>query len=245
EPSCGTDANGVEFRSSGWFTWIDDPTLFPRSGGDTGYGVPILADIEFNEDNDLILGFRDRSGDQTGWEIRHPDPNFRINGNPVDISLEAKGDILRAEFNGANSWTLESNGTSGGVTTSGSNNDEGPDGGEFFFVDGSNETYLNTNGSTTFDGHEQASHGALALKSGTQEVIFTMMNPIPLSFANDPSVVRDGGIRTANTEDGSFIRAFRVFDGTNNDTNLFDKGAGLGDLELVGEAAPLQVGNYI
>ncbi|MEM9888120.1 MAG: SdrD B-like domain-containing protein, partial [Bacteroidota bacterium] len=249
ETACDVDMDptrnpGQERRSAGWFTWIDDPDDFPKRGGDVGYGVPILADIEFNEDNDLILGFRDRSGDQAGWEIRHPDPNF-LTGN-INIALEAQGDILRAEFDGVSSWTLESNAMSGGVTTSGQNNDEGPGGGEFFVVDGSNRTYLNTNGSNTNPGHEESSHGALALKMGTQNVIFTQMNPVPLEGGSvNPNVNRDGGIRTANTEDGTLVRAFRVFDGDNNEDDFFDKGAGLGDLELVGEAAPLQVGNYI
>ena len=44
------------------------------------------------------------------------------------------GDVLRAAPSGLN-WVIESNGTSGSVTTAGAGNAQGPGGGEYYYQD--------------------------------------------------------------------------------------------------------------
>ncbi len=100
---------------------------------------PWLVDIEFDQ-NDMILGFRDRFGDQQGFNMPQPNDDGNLY-NPV-----AFGDILRACSDNNGNWTLESNGSCGNITVStyddafppigGVNDLEGPDGGEYYWSDG-------------------------------------------------------------------------------------------------------------
>ncbi|MEM1216412.1 MAG: SdrD B-like domain-containing protein, partial [Bacteroidota bacterium] len=231
-PCGGNASNGVERRSAGWFPWTSDPADYPRSGGDIGHGTPILSDIEFDDDGNIIIGFRDRAGDQTGWEVRHPDPTFMNN-----IALEAQGEMLLACNNGDGSWTLENNGSAGCAsgTSMGINNGYGPGGGEFFWGEAANDPA----GSS---GHPESSHGGLVYQPGTGLVITSMVNPVPRT---NTDAFRDGGIRWLSMNDGSPQRAYRVYNGSSSEGNTFDKGAGLGDLELLNPPAPLEIGNYV
>ena len=106
------------------------------------YPHPWLSDISF-VGNDLVMGFRDINGDRTGAVVRSPNVNptvgagtnnFPSSGTPAaswmttyayNYSGAGLGDLLRACWNGSG-WTLENNGTCGGVTTPGANNGQGP-----------------------------------------------------------------------------------------------------------------------
>ena len=76
----------------------------------TEYPQPMLVDLEFADDGDLILGFRDRYGDQTPGDDLFPDQAPYPRGY---------GDILRAQPNGDGTFSLTSeyypNEISGGV----------------------------------------------------------------------------------------------------------------------------------
>lgn len=233
-PCGGADVNGVERRSAGWFPWTSDPADYPRSGGDIGRGTPMLSDIKFDNDGNMILGFRDRAGDQVGWELPHPDPTF-----PNNIALEAQGDILLACSNNDGTWTLENNGSAGCATgtSMGVGNDSGPGGGEFFWGDGGNDPQATSGG-----GHPESALGGLVYAPNLDQVIITMINPLPFGGTD---AFRDGGIRWLSMDDGSPQRAFRVYNGSSSEPNTFDKGAGLGDLELFYASPPLEVGNYV
>ncbi|MBC7885400.1 MAG: hypothetical protein H7X99_07985, partial [Saprospiraceae bacterium] len=87
--------------SAAWRPWskvfrtigTDQRGIFPQ---------PWLTDIAFDRGN-LILGLRDRSGDQFGnFTLDDPNSSTRIYG-------VSAGDTLRSSGNLANGWTLESN----------------------------------------------------------------------------------------------------------------------------------------
>ena len=78
----------------------------------------------------MILALRDRNGDLFG--IAGGGPDFNDSQNYTAI---AQGDLLRACANAAGGWTLEDNGSCGGVTTAGRNNNQGPGGGEYYYQD--------------------------------------------------------------------------------------------------------------
>jgi hypothetical protein len=128
------------------------------------------------------------------------------------------GDILRLEPTGA-TWTLERNATSGPDTTGGANNGDGPGNGEFY--------YEEERGSDT-----ELSLGGLAHKTGTDEVLNTTFDPV---------TTWSGGVLYYSNTTGKQTRQIELF-GTHQ-AHTFGKSAGLGDLELVCDGAPVQVGN--
>ncbi|MEO1088369.1 MAG: hypothetical protein AAFY88_29405, partial [Acidobacteriota bacterium] len=104
---CGLeDGGGVCRGDADWQVW---QTTYPPTGllslstigGSTevSYPQPILSDIEFAADDTMILGFRDRFGDQVGFDERDPADTEFLRGDGF-------GDILRATPNGLGQWVI-------------------------------------------------------------------------------------------------------------------------------------------
>jgi uncharacterized repeat protein (TIGR01451 family) len=221
-----------------WQPWRNDwPN--PGAAGGTGtsltgtdllyaYAQPMLAEIEF-DGNDLILGFRDRMGDQAGWNDAKPGL-FEPGNNLFTVSA---GDILRASPNAAlTAWTIENNaqsnppGTFG--PTVGQNNEQGPGNGEFFYQDDFFEA------GTGF-GHDEISNGGMALVPGALDVALSAMDPVRL--------ITGGTVRLSLTGGGSPAGSrYEIFAGG---TPNFGKANGLGDMEAICSLAPIEVGNYV
>jgi hypothetical protein len=203
-----------------WQAWTanfsDLSTFGSASGGIRACRPqPILSDIEFDDGGAMILGFMDRAGNQLGFQQRSTDP--------VDTNLYAgyvSGDILRAYLSGV--YVLESGGTAptGGCGANG----QGPGGGEFYC----GETYATI--------HEETSLGGLALLYGTGEVAVNVM---------DPFDVFSGGTSWMNNSTGADNRRYEVFPNTLGAGGTFGKSGSLGDIELICDAAPLEVGNRV
>jgi uncharacterized repeat protein (TIGR01451 family) len=228
-PNCETElpADWNPWRSTfGGFT-------DPNAGSQTVlvYPQPWLTDIEF-DNGDMLLGFRDRNGDQVGNLAFSTDPTQ--DNNRLYFVIPA-GDILRACANGAGGWTLENNGTCGGITTGGvftpGQRPQGPGLGEYFFQE-------------DLPGfHDETSMGSLYQLPGQPDVTSTHMDPIRIPFSGD--VLFDGGVRWDSNLTGQTTRAYRVFDGELGVPPLFGKANGLGDLEGLCEPAPLEIGNRV
>lgn len=205
---------------TGWYPWTNDytfpPVGTPVCGYDAGSSIirptPVLTDIEFDVDGAMILGFTDRWGNQVG------NANYSPTGSGGYTVGSTGGDVLRAVPNNMGSYTLESNGTAGFLTTSTSGNNEGPGGGEFY------------NDMAGF--HREISQGAIAFWPGSGEIITTALDPID-AFT--------GGIVKFNntTGDAPYSKRYQIFAGG------FGKANGLGDLETVGSEAPIQIGNRV
>ncbi|HKQ74781.1 MAG TPA: SdrD B-like domain-containing protein [Blastocatellia bacterium] len=187
------------------------------------YPQPWLAGIAFDRGN-LILGLRDRAGDQFGIEALD---------NPADNILYygiTAGDLLRACGSPATGWTLENNGRCGGGGGAPQNSGQGPGGGEFYFRE---------------DGppfHDEVSVGGVLVIPGHPDVAFTMFDPIPVFEA---TTLFDGGVRWLNNATGGYARSYRVYDGERVFNGPFGKANGLGDLKAFCDAAPIEIGNRI
>jgi trimeric autotransporter adhesin len=120
-----------EYKSNWWRAWQnngdadilrndfnDGYEVFPQpsapynTGINTGiiYPQPMLSDIEFDADGAMILGLRDRFGDQGGVNnyMEGVNGNISTPGGQY-FRVFASGDILRAGKNGS-IWTIENNG---------------------------------------------------------------------------------------------------------------------------------------
>jgi uncharacterized repeat protein (TIGR01451 family) len=214
-----------------WNPWVSVFTAKPPSFGDPNggfpvYPQPVLANIAFDIDGSLILGIRDRFGDQTGNESPS-DP-----ANPANLYAGVvAGDTLRACGSPSVGWTLESNARCGGTGTGPQNNGQGPGNGEFYWRD----EYLPF--------HDEVSLGAVAQIPGYPDVVVATYNPVPINGTNDTTF--DSGVRWMNNTSGDFGKGYRVYNGTLAQGNLFGKAAGLGDLAVLCDAAPIELGNRV
>jgi uncharacterized repeat protein (TIGR01451 family) len=225
------DPNCRSILPANWRPWTSDfRTDFiartPTNSFDISYPQPWLTDIEFDNNGDMILGFRDRFGDQIGNEAYST-----LSGDLRLFRGVGPGDILRACLTGPNSWEMESNGACGGITTRGSNNvGQGPGnpGGEYYFQD------------HLVGIHDENSLGGLVQVNGQPEVVGTFLDPIPIS-----GELFDGGLRWMDNVTGQVRQAYRVYDGVPGSENFFGKANGLGGLEAFCPPAPIEIGNRI
>jgi len=129
------------------------------------------------------------------------------------------GDILRACANGSGGWTMESNGACGGRRTIGQNNQQGPQGGEFYWND---QGPGGTGGNGGPAGHHQTAMGALLQLPNQGEIVTTAMNPFDYY---------SGGIEWYGNQQGESQRRVELYN--SQDKWAFGKANGLGDLEWV------------
>ncbi len=214
-------------RGSGnlqWQYWLNRTTFNRTDSIQAGgkWAQPWLTDIVFDGD-DMVLGLRDRNADQFGSVAGGPDPS-----DTVTYTAFARGDILRACADGSGGWQLEANGSCGGVTTSGAGNGQGPGGGEYYPQDQQTDPL-----------HSETSLGGHVQIPGLPDVVTLVYNPIEANDARS-----DGGVKWFNNQTGLTSRGYLLFDGS-GEVALFDKANGLGDLEALCTAAPLEIGNRV
>ena len=201
-------------QAKGWHPWVSNIVGIKNDGTTHfSYQQPILSDIEFDEEGFMILGFIDRFGHQIGHR------NYGLTGTTL-LTGHSAGDILMAAPSGG-TYTIETNAVAGTKTGDNPNNNEGPNGGEFFDD--------NIRGS-----HREQMTGGIALLPGSGEVVST-------GYATLGDF--DQGVVFFSTTDGSETDRYQIL--TNTNTIYFGKGAGLGDLELLCDPAPLEIGNYV
>ncbi|MCY7351045.1 MAG: hypothetical protein LH606_10295, partial [Cytophagaceae bacterium] len=224
------DLTGIP-RAEYWRPWtaiyLSDREPAAGSGGLVSYPQPWLIDIEFDVNGDMLLGVRDRFGDQMGFENYKP-----FVTNTLLFSAISPGEILRAgKCTAANVWTIENNGAvCGGTPSASQNGQQGPGGGKYYFGDrvgqGAN--------------HGSSSLGGLALYAGSGRVIMTAMDPT--------DVFNTGGIKRLVNKDGSPDGGGGAAGGATLYTSgafSYGKANGLGDVELLCNPAPIQIGNRV
>jgi hypothetical protein len=237
-----------EAGTNQWYNWTDvfsyvNPLTQGslQSSGTFGGNMfrpqPLLSDIEFDEDGSMILGLMDRSGNQLGHR----------NSWPTDINqlttAVTGGDILRTYLNPATgTYVLENAGVAGPYSSSGTGtgqqgpggpaSNQGPGGGEFFWRDYGNNAFNVT-------AHSENSNGGLAICPGTREVVLSAYDPL--------DELDSGGYIVLSNNDGSKVRGYRLYidDGFPPATGTTGKGNGVGDIEFVINAVPIEVGNRV
>ncbi|MBK7810445.1 MAG: gliding motility-associated C-terminal domain-containing protein [Saprospiraceae bacterium] len=147
-------------------------------GGDVACGpVPVLSDIEFDSEDNLIVALGDRFGYQTGGR----DFGTRKSDRVAYIAFSG-GDNLKL-FKLKDEYLLEQNGTAGFYTTRGANNNQGICKGEYYFEDG-------------FFSHQESAQGALAIHPSYNTILSTMMDPAQI-WSNGWSQI-DNSLGTKN-----------------------------------------------
>jgi len=234
-----TKSDCEDWSPNRWMPWI--PTVWPQAFppryytdnyGWPSYPQPWLTDIEF-DNGDMLLGFRDRFGDQTG---------YRKQANPDDedefFSGVAAGELLRACYDGS-TWQLESNGACGGQSTN-SPDGVGPGGNEYYWQ----EFMKEPNGDTDEPWHSELTTGGLVQIPGASDVATTAFDMVPLQ--GNWGITKDGGIMWLDNLDGTRTHTLRIYHTDANDgSGTFAKLNGLGDLEALPTPAPLELGNRL
>ena len=221
--------------SNRWNPWTDDFNDFTAQGGGGIFAPmlhpqPILADIEFDHENSMHLAFADRAGHQFGHRNAAP-----IGGNQG--TGMTGGDLIRTYYDqSTGQYTYEINASVGPYTSAGANNGEGRcDGancGEFYFDD-----YVGT-AAQPLGYHRETHSSGLAHIIGTTELPAITMDPIYNRLDAQ-------GVHWYDITTGAAIRDYEVFQAAGASSTQFSKSNGLGDLELMCQAAPLEIGNYV
>ncbi len=214
----------------GWFPWTNqmpEGCFISGSANVIVHPTPVLSDIEFDADGNMVIGYTDRIGNQVGYL------NYGPTGQSELYSAFTGGDILKAAPNTDGSFTIENNGTVGPHTTIGAGNEEGPGGGEFFSFD-------------VFEvapniprPHSETAQGGLALIKGGSQVIGTALDPFG-------TFVNSGGVNYWNLETGEVRNpGYVVFRSSSSSISSFSKANGLGDIATLCGAAPIELGGRI
>lgn len=222
--------NKSEPHYSQWQPWMNtyNHTLAEQKRYTDFYNIsypsPILSDIEFDENGDMTIALMDRFGHQGGAVNKFPSSGTGIpTASSAVENVQAGGDILKAHL-GSTTWTLENNGVSGTNIGSGSPN-QGPGGKEFYKDDFDN------------NGHSETSFGGLAVLKGTSEIVTDVY---------DPYIVNSGGIKFFNVKNGMPTDSLHLYAGDNTATGgNFAKAIGLGDIEILCNLAPIEIGNRV
>lgn len=224
------DGSGGAATNAEWNAWQPAFAAMPPNFTDPNGAFPVfpqpwLTSLAFDDDGDLILGLRDRYGDQIGnGSLSNP-------ASPADTYFGVTaGDVVRACFNGAG-WTLESNGRCGGNGTAPQNTGQGPGDGEYYFQD----QYLPY--------HDEVAISGLTHVPGHPDLVAAFFDPIPLNTPTEQ--IYDAGFRWINNTTGAFVKAYRYYNGSEGDLVTMGKANGLGDLIALCDAAPIEIGNRV
>jgi hypothetical protein len=231
----GTGLHGTKWNP--WEDNFDNQKVFMQGANWVMiHPQPILANIEFDHEESMILVFNDRSGHQMGTA------NFGVsaaaNGTTLHTSVAA-GDMLRASLVGG-VYVLENNATSGGVTTTGAGNNQGPatingtmngytgTGGEYYWGD-----QALIFGSSVY--HKDAVMGGSTFLAGSNKTYVHIV---------DAFEAWGGGSYLMNNTTGNFDNVYGIYPRTVTDV-LFGKANGLGDPEVMCNEAPIEIGNRV
>lgn len=201
-----------------WNAWLETPingSILPQ---------PMLTDIEFAPDNSMILGLRDRWGDQQG------PGNLQPNGATALNSIAA-GDILKACYvNGA--WIME--GLPGGCPVTATAGGTGVNANGEFFKD------------TRADTWDEGAEGGLALLPGSGEVVTTFIDPWDGVTPSNNSTYQNGqGLQYFSTATGTITDYYQIYRLASPFLPLYGKADGLSDLLFLCDPAPIEIGNRV
>ncbi len=266
-----------EFRNNYWSAWqnngdisyagplrtglVYNPSVVPVSWATAlYYAQPMLSAIEFDIDGSMIIGIRDRFGDQGGYA------NYFEKGNVAGETYRtlSSGEVLRAGKTGT-AWVFENAGsvtTNGVVTTTPGVTDNntaltgsfsgasgtpfggsyGP-GGKYYYY---NFNYTLTGVPAPFNvaganqSHYLKSNGGLAYLPGYNEVMTSAIDPMNTGYSN-------GLIKNVNTgtQAGNMDARMNLIVNPAGDPANMGKAASLGDLEVLVDAQSMEIGNRV
>jgi trimeric autotransporter adhesin len=263
-----------EYRNNYWNAWqnsgniaLTGPLRSGLIGATTGpnatgiyYPQPMFGAIEFDIDGSMIIGIRDRFGDQGGYA------NYFESGNVAGETYTtfSMGEMLRAGKS-VTGFVLENAAsvTSAGVTTTtpglADNNPAqtgsfpgmtltpwggsyGP-GGKYYYYN-QNFTLLgvpapvNSLPALTF--HYVKATGGLAFLPGSNEILYTALDPTNLANTH-------GMLKSINlgSNAGNMIGRLHMLGNASGNPDNMGKSAAFGDLELLLDAHAVEIGNRV
>ena len=246
-----------------WNSWSDQwtdgtNTVGFRADPNTGYNVqtypqPILASLAFDADGFVTLGFMDRTQIQSGnynLAAVGPESNTGAPGSGGLFLTVASGDMLLAALQSDGTYVTEVAGSVSGVggtkTATAAyaqypSTGEGPGGYEFY------HDRQNIDPPVVVDGFVGSTHmenvlGSVVTVPGVSEVASTSFDPLVR--------LRVAGLNWFSSTSGDDLRGYEHTEdlgaiGGSNVRPTFQKGGGLGAVALLGQAAPVEIGNRV
>jgi hypothetical protein len=203
-----------------WRTWITEVTdLFDGTGRRSSLAAPILSDIVFDENKNMILGFIDRTGMQAGVSNYSPNSN-----DSKTYKYDSAGDILKVCNIDGEYINEGGEGCTYNDTT----------GKEFF-----TEEEWRRDGDAS-KGHKEITQGGLAYQQGSNSLLSSAFDPAITSADNYDT----SGIIWMNTADGKKT-AGQVMVGERGSLAYNGKAGGIGDIEILTPPAPTEIGNRV
>lgn len=200
--------------------------------------TPLLSEIEFDRDGSMILGFRDRNGDQQGTN----DSEDPAGGN-TNFPTLSSGDIYRVCRTGSGYTSSDYVFEGGAGCPQTANADYGTEyyGGDMWF-------------DKTVRGHGEISVGMLEQVPGFPDVILNSYDPY--DGDNTGKTFYSGGLRWLRNSTGEGAGApnsgsgvmFYNWSGEAGNPNViggFLKTNGMSDVEALCDQAPVQIGNRV
>lgn len=262
-----TNGNAPKCEAARWKAWTDDFAAIKaavtanaiwKDGNKYYFSQPIIMGIDVLEDGSIIAGVSDRLSRQLGAVNLDPTDTGVTAGNPGGnnpwVTAFTRGDTILLCNTGTTSapvYAQESDGTCGTRTSTGGSragaglNATSPY--REFFKDQIDDADIPS-------GHQENSQGGVAVwpPSGTQEIAVTAMDPGWVYYS--------GGLRWYKSSDGTFsTNSTNVYfrnlqaewpsshplGGSEYYKSSFGKSSGMGDIEVLCNMAPVQIGNRV
>jgi uncharacterized repeat protein (TIGR01451 family) len=217
-------------RDSGaaFLPWLDVAATNSQLGssavkGQVNIPQPLLSDIEFDDNGNMYLNIMDIFPHQTGnYNYK---PFSGETGGTGLINGIANGDFLKA-CKTASGFALEGDkdcpvNFANGV---------GPNAAGEFFEDNAG------------DGRAESATGAMAVLHGSGQIDAVLMDPHPTGQTGQQWWTSQG-INSYNLSDGKVANWYSIHHA--DQPGMFGKGSGLGDIELMTDPAPVEVGNRV
>ena len=212
-------ARSNESNSIAWNPWKDDPLQAVPPGGSgywKNYEQPILTDIEFDELNTMYIAFTDRTGTQSGVNNHKAISGY----SATDEVVRSSGEFFRV-CNTAGTFEVEGTGSCTATNY-----------GSEFFDDQAGDAYA------------EGSMGAMAILKGTSEIMLALVDPHPEGDVGNTYWTSQGA-NTFSTADGSVKNWYTNFYAGTAGGGFNGKANGMGDIELITAAAPIEIGNRV
>jgi hypothetical protein len=208
----------------GWHAWEDVRVDLNQTQYGTIYDEPILSDIEFDENNNMYIAFLDRYATKLGT-LNYGASSGENNASERAVSY---GEVLKICNN---KGVFEREGT-GNCLQQDYQSSTNSSIHEFFNdIGGGNEF--------------EPALGSLALLKGSQQLLSTTLDPHPenMSVGGERRYWNTQGVHTFSTVTGSIENwyAHAMTDGQ----GLNSKANGIGDIELISDAAPIEIGDRV
>ena len=243
----GTCSLGSQSSWNRWAnSWDELGNALGRSANSGEYSCPqpILSDITFDSNGDMILGFLDRFAEQLDYGNYAADT-----GNNKYFSVDSAGDTLHLcktdsgyLVEGEDGCKIAHDDNEAKLDDDPSDrakSNDGPNGdGEFYYKDYSAE--YDDSSSSEKAHHLENNLGSVVTAMGSAQILVTTFDAIEGNFNQG---FQWYNTNMASSNPGDRVNVYQISKASDNDLNT--KGSGLGDVELITAAAPIEVGNRV